>query len=236
MAAINGYSLHITRRKTTMPTFLPLFPLGTVLFPGLPMPLHIFEPRYRRMMLDHGDDPIPFGISLIQSDRQPHRPWPSQTIGTAATITGRTGHADGRWDLVVEGERRFRITGLEQAQPYNIASVEWLDEPLGDPDEAESLLRIVAAQFHRYAGGITRLTRRRFDGVRIPEEPVHASYDLASRLPLHTWERQRLLEAETAVERLTSLSLLMERELALLLRAGAAGLALNHPGGIFTEN
>lgn len=219
-----------------MPTLLPLFPLGTVLFPGLPMPLHIFEPRYRQLMLDHGHDAVPFGISLIQSERQPHHPWPSQTIGTAAMITGQTERPDGRWDLVVEGGRRFRIVGLEQSRPYNVVAVEWLDEPLGDPDEAQSLLRIVASQFHRYAGGITRLTRRRFSGVRIPEDPVLASYDLASRLPLHTWERQRLLEAETAVERLTALSLLMERELALLLRAGAAGLALNHPGGMFTEN
>jgi len=219
-----------------MSTPLPLFPLGTVLFPGLPMPLHIFEPRYREMMRDHGVADTPFGVSLIQSARQMHRPWPSQSIGTAATIIDRTERADGRWDLVVEGTRRFRIVGLEQSQPYYVATVEWLDEPLGDAKEAESLLRIVAAQFHRYASGITRLTRRRFDGVHIPDDPVRASYDLASRLPLHTWERQRLLEAETAVERLTSLSLLMERELALLLRAGAAGLALNHPGGIFTEN
>lgn len=236
MAAINRYVIHGTRRKIFMPTLLPLFPLGTILFPGLPMPLHIFEPRYRQLMHDHGADPIPFGISLIRSDTQPHRPWPSHSIGTAARLIDSTELDDGRRDIVVEGARRFRITGLRQIHPYNVASVEWLDEPLGDDAEAAALLRIVAAQFHRYASGITRLTRRQFDGVHIPDDPVRASYDLASRLPLHTWERQRLLEADTAVERLTMLSLLMERELALLLRAGAAGLALNHPGSMFTEN
>ena len=219
-----------------MPTPLPLFPLGTVLFPGMPMPLHIFEPRYRQLMRDHGHDAIPFGVSLIQSARQPHRPWPSQTIGTSAIITGRTQHTDGRWDIVVVGQQRFRIVDLDESQPYDIAMVEWMDDPMGDPDEARALLRTVAAQFHRYVSGITRLTRRHFSGVSIPEDPVSASYDLVSRLPLHTWERQQLLEAEDAVARLTSLSLLMERELALLLRGGAAGLAMNHPGGMFSDN
>lgn len=219
-----------------MSTHLPLFPLGTVLFPGMPLPLHIFEPRYRQLMRDHGDAPIPFVVSLIQNAPQPHRPWPSHTIGTAATITGRTPLSEGRWDIVIEGQRRFRITGIDHAQPYDIAEIEWLDEPLGDEEEADALLRTVAAQFHRYVGGVTRLTKRSFTGVAIPDDPVRASYDLVSRLPLHTWERQRLLEAETAVDRLTQVSLLMERELALLLRAGAAGLALNHPGGLFSVN
>src|SRR5699024_6140616 len=150
-----------------------------------------------RMMQDHGDASVPFGISLIQTGQQAQHPWPAQTIGTAAIITGRTAKSDGRWDLVVEGHRRFRIVGLAQTRPYMIASVEWLNEPLGDPQEANTLLRTVAGQFHRYAGGITRLTRREFEGIHIPEDPVLASYDLVSRLPLHTWERQRLLETET---------------------------------------
>lgn len=219
-----------------MPTQLPLFPLGTVLFPGMPMPLHIFEQRYRQLMKDHSNDPTPFGIALVQPASQSNPQWPSHSVGTSAIVTGKTQHSDGRWDIVVVGERRFRILDLDVSPPYDVAMVEWLDEETGDPDDAHALLRVVAAQFHRYVGGITRLTKRQFSGVTIPEDPVRASYDLVSRLPLHTWERQRLLEAETAVERLTSLSTLMERELALLLRGGAAGLALNHPGSMFSDN
>lgn len=219
-----------------MPIQLPLFPLGTVLFPGMPMPLHIFEQRYRQLMQDHADDPTPFGIALVQPPNPPQKPWPSHSVGTSALVTGKTHHSDGRWDIVVVGERRFRILGLDESSPYDIATVEWLEDQTGDSHEAHALLRTVAAQFHRYVGGITRLTKRQFSGVTIPEDPVRASYDLVSRLPLHTWERQRLLEADTAVERLTSLSMLMERELALLLRGGAAGLALNHPGSMFSEN
>lgn len=219
-----------------MSIHIPLFPLGTVLFPGMPMPLHIFEPRYRQMMADHAGDQIPFGIALIQSGRAPQSTFPSHDIGTAAYIMNRREQSDGRWDIVVKGERRFRILGIDETRPYSMATVEWLEDELGDSTEADALLRIVAAQFHRYAGGIARITRRRFVDVAIPEDPIRASFDLASRLPLHTWERQRLLECKTSVERLSEISYLTERELALLLRAGAAGLALNHPGGMFSLN
>jgi Lon protease-like protein len=219
-----------------MPTQIPLFPLGTVLFPGMPIPLHIFEPRYRQLMRDHGEDTFPFGVSLIHSAREPQSTFPSHDIGTAALVTTRHERPDGRWDIVAKGERRFRILDVDDSQPYAVATVEWIEEELGDPTEAETLLRIVGAQFHRYAGGVTRLTKRRFVDVSIPEDPIRASYDLGSRLPLHTWERQRLLQAKTAVERLSEVSYLAERELALLLRAGAAGLALNHPGGMFSLN
>ena len=219
-----------------MLTQIPLFPLGTVLFPGMPMPLQVFEPRYRRMMDDHVGDSLPFGIALIQSARGPQSNLPSHDIGTAASLVSRHQRPDGPWDIVARGERRFRIVDIDEYMPYTIASVEWLDEELGDPTEADALLRIVGAQFHRYAGGVARLTRRHFRDMSIPEDPIRASYDLASRLPLHTWERQRLLQSKTAVERLSEVSYLVERELALLLRAGVAGLALNHPGGMFTLN
>lgn len=219
-----------------MPIEIPLFPLGTVLFPGMPLPLQVFEPRYLQMMRDHGHDVLPFGVALVQSAREPQSIFPSHDIGTAARLLSRSERPDGRLDIVVKGERRFRILEIDTSLPYTMASVEWLEEELGDGTEADTLLRIVAAQFHRYAGGIARLTKRHFGEVAIPEDPILASYDLASRLPLHTWERQRLLQSKTAVERLSEVSYLAERELALLLRAGTAGLALNHPGGMFSLN
>lgn len=219
-----------------MATEIPLFPLGTVLFPGMPIPLHIFEPHYRQMMHEHGGDTFPFGVALIQSARQPQSTFPSHDVGTAAYLVEREQREDGRWDVIAKGERRFRILSIDESRPYTMATVEWIEEELGDATEADTLLRIVGAQFHRYAGGIARLTGRYAVTMTIPEDQIRASYDLTSRLPLHTWERQRLLQAKTAVERLSELSYLVERELALLLRAGAAGLALNHPGGMFSLN
>lgn len=219
-----------------MPSQIPLFPLGTVLFPGMPMPLHIFEPRYRRMMEEHSHQSIPFGVALVHSAREPQSTLPSHDIGTSAHLTSKKHRPDGRWDIVAQGDRRFRILEIDDRLPYTMATVDWLDDELGDPTEADTLLRIVASQFHRYAGGVARLTGRHALSFSMPEDPIRASYDLTSRLPLHTWERQRLLECRTAVERLSELSYLTERELALLLHAGAAGLALNHPGGMFSLN
>jgi uncharacterized protein len=215
---------------------IPLFPLRTVLFPGMLMPLQIFEPRYRQMMQDHGEDPVPFGVALVHGARAPQSDLPTHDVGTAAVLSARERADDGRWYVIAEGERRFRVIEIDDTLPYTMATVEWMDEQLGDPTEADTLLRIVAAQFHRYAGGITRITGRSFEGMMIPEDPIRASYDLTTRLPLHTWERQRLLQSQTAVERLSEVSYLVERELALLLRAGAAGLALNHPGDMFSLN
>jgi uncharacterized protein len=225
-----------THRTAAMYSQLPLFPLGTVLFPGMPLPLHVFEDRYRRLLDDHGDDELPFGVSLIRGARTDESDWDAHAVGTAARITKRRRRPDGRWDLIAEGDRRYRVVAVDHSRTYTVATIDWLDEPVGDEVEAASLLRIVTAQFQRYASGITRLTRRRFTGVELSEDPVRASYDLTSRLPLHTWERQRLLEAETAVDRLTELSLIVERELALLIHSGVAGLAINHPGGSFTLN
>jgi uncharacterized protein len=215
---------------------IPLFPLRTVLFPGMLMPLQIFEPRYRQMMQDHSEEPVPFGVALVHGARAPQSEFPTHDVGTAAVLSARERADDGRWYVVAEGERRFRIIAINDTRPYTMATVEWINEQLGDPTEADTLLRIVSAQFHRYAGGITRITGRAFEGMMIPEDPIRASYDLTTRLPLHTWERQRLLQSKTAVERLSEVSYLVERELALLLRAGAAGLALNHPGDMFSLN
>src|SRR5688500_11399015 len=105
-----------------MPTQIPLFPLGTVLFPGMPMPLQVFEPRYRRMMDDHGTDSLPFGISLIQSARAPQSNLPSHDIGTAASLVSRHKRPDGRWDIVAKGERRFRIIDIDESLPYTMAA------------------------------------------------------------------------------------------------------------------
>jgi hypothetical protein len=98
------------------------------------------------------------------------------------------------------------------------------------------LLERSSRQFARYVEGITRITGRRFSGIRISDDPIEAAYDLTTRLPLHTWERQRILELDTTEERLVELSSLIDRELALLLHAGAAGLAINHPGERFSVN
>src|SRR5262245_23460490 len=87
---------------------LPVFPLGTVLFPGMVLPLHIFEDRYRRLMRDRqGAEPI-FGVALTSRGQEVGDEAEIHRVGTAASLVGAGRYPDGRWDVVVQGGRRFR--------------------------------------------------------------------------------------------------------------------------------
>ena len=220
-----------------MSDLLSLFPLGTVMFPGMLLPLRVFEERYRRMLDDrHQNDPA-FGIVLLRSGRDTgersvqdiHR------TGTAIRILSRRRLAGGQSDLVVTGTRRFAIRSVNWDLGYGLATVDWHDDRAGDPQALAEGMRITLNAFNRYVERVTAITGRPFGGVRMSDDPVTASWDLAARLPLHTWERQRLLERETAAERFADLASIVRRE-QHLLSVGVLGVAMNHPGHTFTLN
>ena len=119
---------------------------------------------------------------------------------------------------------------------YGLATVKWHDDQPGDPTALGFAMRRALATFDRYVETVTAVTGRDFQGVRMSDDPVVASWDLAARLPLHTWERQRLLERDTAAERFADLAYIVRREQRLLAVSGVLGVALNHPGHTFTLN
>jgi hypothetical protein len=131
---------------------LPLFPLHTVLCPGIALPLHVFEERYRLLVarcLERGE---PFGVVLIRQGREVG-PLEGRIarIGTTAVIREAGHYPDGRYDLVTVGEQRFRIESLAAgAEPYLVAEVRYLDEPIGDGDTARGLSERVSHRFLRY--------------------------------------------------------------------------------------
>ena len=215
---------------------LPLFPLNTVLYPGMPLPLHIFEERYRRLLRIRASEEIVFGVILIKSTNTTEVPLGMYPVGTAARLISRRSKPDGRADIVVTGTRRFRVQAENWSVGYYIADITYLDDDLGDGEKVDKLLEVTTQQFAHYVEGITRVTGRQFGGVRISADPNEAAYDLTTRLPLHTWERQRILEMDTTEERLEALRVLIDREVSLLFKAGAAGLAINHPGDRFAAN
>ncbi|NJN54369.1 MAG: hypothetical protein HC804_06195, partial [Anaerolineae bacterium] len=107
---------------------LPLFPLNTVIFPGWPMPLHIFEPRYKEMVRYCVEEKRPFGIVLIEEGEAefdqaivPHR------IGCTVAITQLERTEDGRLYIMTIGQERFRIHKLKRDRPYLVGEVEVLD-------------------------------------------------------------------------------------------------------------
>jgi Lon protease-like protein len=131
---------------------LPLFPLHAVLAPGVAMPLHVFEDRYRLMInrcIERGE---PFGVVLIREGRETGRlQGRIAEFGTTAMIRQAGKLADGKMNIMVVGGQRFHVERLDEtSEPYLLADVEFLGEPLGDEDAAHELAERVSQRFLRY--------------------------------------------------------------------------------------
>jgi Lon protease-like protein len=136
---------------------IPLFPLHTVLSPGIALPLHIFEERYRVMVRRCLDTSTPFGIVLIRegSEVAPRDGGPQELsisgVGTFAEIREASKYVDGRWDLLTVGTGRFIVRQvIADQEPYLVGEVEELDDRVGDEEEAEALVARVTRRFVDY--------------------------------------------------------------------------------------
>lgn len=131
---------------------LPLFPLNTVLCPGIALPLHIFEDRYRAMIRQCLETTSPFGVVLIRQGREAGTGTISFTgIGTIAEIRDAGSYDDGRYDLLVVGTRRFEIRRVLSGKgPYLVADVDVLDEDVGDATVAHHLAMKATRRFVTY--------------------------------------------------------------------------------------
>jgi Lon protease-like protein len=135
---------------------IPLFPLHTVLCPGVALPLHIFEPRYRLMVGRCLSEDRPFGVVWIRDGREVGATdLAVAAVGTLAEIREADRYSDGRYDIVAVGTERFRIIAVDSvSEPYLTATVEPLDEVIGDERRAVSLVRLVTRRFVRYVDGV----------------------------------------------------------------------------------
>jgi Lon protease-like protein len=131
---------------------LPLFPLNTVLCPGIALPLHVFEDRYRALVRHCLETTSPFGVVLIREGREVGSGAISFSgVGTIAEIRDAGRHDDGRFDLLVVGTRRFGIRRvLEGRSPYLVADVAILDETVDDPGIAHQLAMKATRRFVTY--------------------------------------------------------------------------------------
>ncbi len=150
---------------------LPLFPLHTVLAPGIALPLHVFEERYRVMVRRCLDASAPFGVVLIRegSEVAPVDGAGAELaiagVGTLAEIREASRYSDGRWDLLVVGTERFSVRDVEaDAEPYLVADVDALPDETGDPDAAAELVERVGGRFVEYL----RLLQPRDGEVGLP--------------------------------------------------------------------
>ena len=246
---------------------VPLFPLHTVLCPGIVMPLHIFEERYRALTRHCIETGSPFGIVLIREGVQVGSTTSLSVagVGALAEIREASRYADGRYDLLVAGTGRFALEGVDvSSEPYLVGTVTDLEDDVGDETLAEQLSAAAVRRFVRYLellrtrdgeeGDILDIrvevdTRREplvpedddLDAMAaellidatdeetelepvleprllIPDDPTTLSYLLSGIIQVELPRRQALLEAETTVERLADLLILLDREILLLGR------------------
>jgi Lon protease-like protein len=214
----------VSARQVGAREVIPIFPLGTVLVPGLVLPLHIFEPRYRRLVADLQARPADdrgFGVVAIREGWEVGETGVRALfeVGTLALVREVSPYPDGRFDLVANGDARFRVVRLvETGTPYLTAEVEWLDEPDGaTPPEAKVLAHAVGRRFDAYRAAVTRSGAvEAAQMVELPDDPRTLSYLVAVAMVLDLSDRQRLLQAASTHDRLRSELGLLARETALV--------------------
>jgi uncharacterized protein len=199
---------------------LPLFPLGTVLFPGLLLPLHIFEDRYRQLIRDLADGPEPrrFGVIAIRHGRETGVDGIQALyeIGCTAILRQVTPLEDGRYDVVTVGTQRFRLAGLDDSGPYLRGQVDLLTEETGDEAGAAQAVRIVRDGFRAYLNALAERGVTQISAPELPEDPVTLSYLVAASMIIDLNDQQALLAEPDALHRLAAERVLLSRELTML--------------------
>lgn len=195
---------------------LPMFPLGSVLFPHILLPLHVFEPRYRALVEDclrHGHE---FGVVLIERGAEVGGGDVRFDVGTVAHIRETAELGDGRWALVAVGTRRLRVTSWLPDDPYPLALVQDLpDSRL--PAGAEPALRSAEAAVRRALALAGELDEAPVPSTfELAPDPDVAVWQLAASAPLGPVDQQRLIEVDDPVGRLTLLASLADEASTVL--------------------
>ena len=189
-----------------MPVRLPIFPLSVVLFPTTPLPLHIFEPRYRRMLADCLAGDRRFGITPRGKQREAPEPG---TVGCVAEVRVNQELPDGRSNIVVLGESRFELRQLMADEaPYYIAMVEPFGEASGTEPAAEQLEQL-RGSFARYFAALRQLNDAEPEEPRLPDDPVGLTFHIAAIAECDPGLKQRLLVERSTARRTEALLLLL---------------------------
>jgi Lon protease-like protein len=204
-----------------MPLRLPIFPLSVVLFPGTPLPLHIFESRYRRMVADCLAGDRKFGITPTGAKRE----LPDVgAVGCIAEIRVHQELPDGHSNLVVVGGSRFTLgRSLDESTPYHVALVQpFEEEPATEPasDEVERLRTL----FTGYVALLRQLNDVEPEEPNLPDESLALSFHVAAAVDCDTGIKQRLLTERSTARRTAALLLLIP----ILTTALESALRVHH--------
>jgi Lon protease-like protein len=214
---------------------LPLFPLHSVLFPGAPLRLHIFEERYKRMINRCINEQRPFGVNLIRRGAEALGPLAEPfLIGTTARIVQVQNLADGRMNLAAVGEERFQIISMEpDLQPYLVGYVEPFPLVVADQAKMEESAQKLHDRVERYLHTLSEVGAGQFDIGQFPDDPLGFAYLSASLLQISDIQKQEILSTEHAEDLIVKINQVYRRENALFKSFIAKGFE-GH--GIFSPN
>ena len=191
---------------------MPLFPLkNVVLFPGMMLPLHIFELRYREMINRCIDEKIPFGVLLIEEGQEVGDTAKPHMVGTAARITRVERYEDGRMDIVAIGTQRFRVVDFDHSKSYLSGSVRHFPVINGETVQASQLVQVVRPKIIEYVEMLAKASQTRLKLDRLPEDATTLAFLVAISLQISPKDKQSVLE-------LTGIPEILSREVHLLSR------------------
>jgi Lon protease-like protein len=220
------------------PMQLPHFPLHTVVFPHLPLPIHVFEERYRAMATDLMADGSPYAgrfvVSMITDGAEVGGDASTQPIGTICEVRSAERFPDGRWVLLAVGIGRARLGQVDRSGAYALVEVDVVDESVGEG--AEAMLAPAQRALDAYVATVKRFVVRTasvgndslettkvaasldkmLKAIQLPDDPVAASYAIGGLLQIELSRKQQLLELPDAASRLRAELALLRRESRLL--------------------
>lgn len=215
---------------------VPLFPLGEVLFPGMMLPLHIFEPRYRLMISRCVTEKRPFGVVLISKGQEVGPGAEFFNVGTTARIKSVQRADDGRLYIASVGEQRFRILQTFTDQPYLQGEVELIPEQPGEGSRLDALTEQALGLLSKYLHILTGSSEL---GQNLRDKdfsPQRLSYTIATLLQIDRAAKQAILEVPTTTARLEHEIELMRAELRELSMLAHSQRQEPTPPALWSEN
>jgi Lon protease-like protein len=192
---------------------LPIFPLPVVLFPGMPMPLHIFEPRYRKMLADIRAGSNLFGLSYFDSSSAESEVPPAGHIGCVAEVTESQALPDGRSNVLAVGVVRYQVESyVERGDAYLVVHANYFEDYLEEGEALSAKSRDVAGMFMRVANSIRTINDERGNLPDISDtDPQKLSFLVAAAMEIEVEIKQELLEMRSTSKRLDRLGDLLAR-------------------------
>jgi uncharacterized protein len=213
---------------------LPIFPLNTVLFPGMPLKLHIFEERYKLMISRCYQSGEPFGVALIKSGQEIGGRAEPFLVGCTAVISEMEPLPGGRMNIVAVGRERFVAHSFKYDQPYLVAEVETLALSNTESATLNSTSRSLRPWVQRYLQTLADASETKFDIQQLPDDPMQLAYLASFLLNIPIEQKQNLLTIENTDEFIRDLRIIYRREVTLLDAMLAPETA--EDAGVFSVN